>query len=330
VPATGIARSNLIGRTSRHSLAGKSPLEFTPHIDTTILLLWLLWLVGVLSGLFVPTAQASELKPATNAAFDRYIRATEAQMYSDAGMSEFLIVDRLPEEQRRSAYEQLRQGEVYIQELRTRERGQNIPVPSGLIHHWVGIIFIPNATLADVLAILHDYNRQAEIYKPDVRQSKVLEQTGDDADLFEQFYSKTIVTVVLNVHFHVVQRPVSATRFESASRSTRITEMIDPDNPAQGERPTGNDHGYMWRLNSYWRIEEKDGGVYVQNESVSLSRSMPVLTAWLIEPFTKSIPRDVLSRTLGDMRRAVEANAAKSKPESTREELPSSSAKPSR
>ncbi len=71
----------------------------------------------------------------------------------------------------------------------------------------------------------------------------------------------------------------------------------------------------MWRLNSYWRLEEKDGGIYVQNQSVSLSRTVPVLLAWLIEPLTKSIPREVLSRTLNDTRKAVEANAAKAKRE---------------
>lgn len=250
-------------------------------------------------------------------------------MDSADGMAHFLFVDRLPEEQRRAAYEQLRQGQVYIQELRTKENGQVIPIPSGLVHHWAGVIFIPNGTMAEVLAVLNDYDHQAEIYKPDVRQSKLVSETGDDAMLFEQFYSKTIVTVVLDAYFQVEQKRLSATRCESASRSTRIVELADPDNPAQGEQAAGKDHGYMWRLNSYWRIEEKDGGVYVQNESISLSRGMPVLLAWLIEPLTKSIPRDVLSRTLTDTRKAVEANAAKSKREaSPRPEAPSNSQNP--
>lgn len=278
--------------------------------------------------MFAPPAQASELKPATSAAFDRYIAATEAQRESDAGLAQFLIIDPLPDAQRQAAYDQLQQGQVYIQELRTREEGQSIPIPSGLIHHWAGVIFIPKATLPEILAVLNDYDHQADIYKPDVRQSKLLGQTGDDAEIFEQFYSKTIVTVVLNAYFHVVQRQLSSGRCESASRSTRVVEVMNPDTPEESVGAYGKDHGYMWRLNSYWRIEEKDGGVYVQNESVSLSRTMPVLLAWLIEPLTKSIPRDVLSRTLEDTRRAVEANAAKANTGSRKQERRAADATP--
>jgi len=325
VPATGIALSKTIGRHSRHSLDGKSSPEFTPNVYTAIVF-FCLGLVAVFSGLAVPGALASELKPATSAAFDRYIAATEAQMDSDAGPAQFLVVDRLPAEQRNAAYDQLRQGQAYILELRTKENGQAIPIPSGLVHHWAGVIFIPQATMAEVLAVQNDYDHQADIYKPNVRQSKLVSQSGDDAEVFEQFYSKTIITVVLNAYFHVERKQLSATNCESVSRSTRIVELADPDDPAQGEQPRGKDHGYMWRLNSYWRIEEKDGGVYVQNESITLSRTVPVLLAWLIEPLTKSIPRDVLSRTLNDTRKAVEANAAKSKRnEDTKPQGPSNS-----
>ncbi len=308
--ATAIHCSNLISHRSRRSAAAKPSIEFIPSASSVTLLFCALFVLC-----YVPGAQASELKPATNAAFDRYVAATEAQMDSQAGLAQFLLMDRLPLEQRRAAYDQLKQGLVFIQELRTKENGQSIPIPSGLVHHWAGVIFIPKATMADVLAVQNDYDHQADIYKPNVRQSKLISRSGDDAELFEQFYSKTIVTVVLNAYFHVEHRRLSSTRYESASRSTRIVELADPDNPAQGEQARGKDHGYMWRLNSYWRLEEKDGGIYVQNQSVSLSRTVPVLLAWLIEPLTKSIPREVLSRTLNDTRKAVEANAAKAKRE---------------
>lgn len=308
---------------SRISAADESWRDSTPQIYTAILLLW------ILSGLLVSAAQASELKPATNAAFDRYIAATEAQMESDEGPEKFLAVDRLPEPQRGAAYAQLQQGQVYIQELRTKDKGQSISIPSGLIHHWVGVIFIPKGTVPEVHGVLNDYDHQAEIYRPNVRESKLLSQNGDDAELFEQFYSKTIVTVVLNAYFRVVQKPLSPTRLESASRSVRIAEVTNPEGPEALERTDGKDHGYMWRLNSYWRIEEKDGGVYVQNESISLSRTVPVLLGWLIEPLTKSIPQDVLTKTLNDTRQAVEANAAKSNQAGSGEEPPPSSVKPS-
>ena len=260
-------------------------------------------------------ADPINLKAETATAFDRYIAASEAQMNGDAGLNHFLIVDRLPDSQRQAAYDQIQRGEIYIQELHTRQDGRSISIPSGRVHHWAGVIFIPKGTISSILAILNDYDNQANIYKPYVRQSRLVEQSGGDAKLFEQFYSKTIVTVVLNVYFDVTQTRIGSARVQSVSRSTRIDEVENPGD-LNGQEQTGvRDNGYMWRLNSYWRIEEKDGGVYVQNESISLTRTIPVLLAWLIEPLTKSIPRDVLTRTLTRTRDAVEANLEKTKKE---------------
>jgi len=248
---------------------------------------------------------ASNLKPETAAAFDRYIAATETQMDDAMHADRFLIVDRLPEPERRQAYEQLQRGEPFVEELQTRKNDDPIPVPGGLIHHWAGVMFIPKATLAKTAGVLNDYAHQPEIYKPDVRVAKLLEQHGDTSKIFEQFYSKSIVTVVLNVYFDVVQIPMGNTRSRSVSRATRIVEVENFGTPNERERTDGKDHGYMWRLNSYWRIEEKDGGVYVQNETISLSRTVPALLAWIINPLTKSIPRELLIRLLDDTRMAV-------------------------
>jgi hypothetical protein len=261
------------------------------------------------------SAGATDLKPATSAAFDHYVAVTES--VTDAEPGQFLVVDRLPDAQSQAAYSQLRRGEPYIEELRTKEDGHSIPIPSGLVHHWAGVIFIPKGTLAEVMAILQDYEEQPRIYKPDVRQSRLIGQHGDELDLFEQFYSKSIVSVVLNVNFHIVQTHMGSGRCQTISRSTRLVEVSDPGGPDEHELPEGRDHGYMWRLNSYWRIEEKDGGVYVQNESISLSRTIPTFFAWIIEPLTKSVPRDLLGRMLTNTRDAVMAAEEKEKQESS-------------
>ena len=270
------------------------------------------WVLAALAG---TPARAADAKPETLAAFHRYIAATEAQRSDDLRSDRFLFIDRLPDENRRQAYEQLKQGEVYIEELHTEEDHHPIAIPSGLVHHWAGIAFIPNGTIARVKAVLQDYDHQAEIYGPNVRKARLIEQEGDQAKIFEQFYSKSIITVVLNAYFDVAQTPIDSARAESVSRSTRILEVADFGSPSEHERTDGKDHGYMWRLNSYWRLQEKDGGVYVQNESISLSRTVPVLLAWIVNPLTKSIPHDVLSRTLLNTRKAVLAAAAP-KPES--------------
>lgn len=259
----------------------------------------------ILRGLAGTSASAAQLKPETVAAFEHYAALTEARMDDDLRLNQFLVMDRLPDMQRKEAYEQLQQGQIYVEEMHTREDHHPIHIPSGLIHHWVGVIFIPKSTLSETEAVLNDYANEPEIYKPEVRRAKLIERNGNESKICIQLYNKSIVTVVLNECSDVMETHIGSTRIQSISRSTRIVEVADPGSPDEHERADGNDHGYMWRLNSYWRLEEKEGGVYVQNESITLTRTVPALLAWLIDPLTKSIPRDVLSHLLTNTRDAV-------------------------
>ena len=255
--------------------------------------------------------RAAELKPDTAAAFDRYVRAMEVRMDEDTGRDQFLVVDRLPDARRTEAYAQLKNGQVYIEAMSAREGDRPIKVPSGLIHHWAGVIFIPKATFSEVTEVLRDYDCHEETYKPQIRKSKLIERNGDESKIYFQFFNHSIVTVILNANFDVRDTRFGSGRFQTVSRSTRIAEVENPDSPKEHEKTVGNDHGYLWRLYTYWRIEEKDGGVYVQNESVSLSRTVPVLLAFVVNPLVKSIPRNVLIHLLTDTRNAVEKAEAK-------------------
>jgi hypothetical protein len=263
------------------------------------------FLVAVLVG----PAQAAELKRDTAAAFDRYIRATEAQHAYDLPSGHFFIIDELAEASRRETYARLRRGHIYIEQLHTKEDGRPIPIPGGLVHHWVGVIFIPGANLSQVLGVLQDYDNHKNIYKADVRHSKLLERNGNESKIYIQFYRKSIVTVVINANFDVHYTIFGPTRALSQAYSTRIAEVENPDKSNERELPVGNDHGYLWRLDNYWRVEEKDGGTFLQVESVGLSRTIPAIFVWLINPLARNIPRAVLSNLLNATRRAVEQNA---------------------
>ena len=271
-------------------------------IRTSKLMSWLRWLVV---GVLVAPTQAAELKPDTTAAFDRYIRATEAHHADDLRSGHFLVIDRLPEVSQRETYARLHQGQVYTEQLQTKEDGRPIPIPGGLVHHWVGVIFMPGSTLSQVLAVLQDYDNHKNVYKPDVRRSKLLEHNGNEFKIYLQFYRKAVVTVVINANFDVHYAMSGPARALSQSYSTRIAEVENPDKANEHELPVGNDHGYLWRLDNYWCIEEKDGGTYVQVESVGLSRTIPAIFAWLINPLVRNIPRTVLSNLLNATRRAV-------------------------
>jgi hypothetical protein len=283
----------------RHSQTRKHTQSRKRTLQKLVLLFW------ILSGLFAISTSASELNPETIAAFERYIAATEARMDEDVGLHQFLAIDRLPDLERKEAYDQLQRGQAHIEELHTNEDHHPIHIPNGLIHHWAGVMFIPNATLAETSAVLQDYEHEPSIYNPEIRRSKLIERRGNRSKIYLQFYNKSIVTVVLDAYFDVVETHLGSTQLQSASRSTRIVEVVNPGSPDEHERTDGNDHGYMWRLYSYWRIEENGGGVYIQNESITLTRTVPVLLAWLINPLTKSIPRQVLLDMLTDTKKAV-------------------------
>lgn len=257
------------------------------------------------------SAGAAELKQETTEAFNQYVRVTEnrmAQGLRDGGT--FLWLDGFPEPQRGSRYAHLRQGEIIIERLETLERDRPIKVPDGLIHHWIALSFVPGVNLQQVLALLQDYDHHQAIYKPDVLRSRLLNADGNCFKVCLRLHQKAIITAVFNAEFEVTYFPVDESRTYSRSYSTRISELENPDRSDEREKPIGEDRGFLWRLNSYWRFQERDGGVYVQLESIALSRSVPALLAWVVNPLLKSVPREYLSRLLTSTRVALTNKSA--------------------
>ena len=254
---------------------------------------------------------AAELKQETSEAFDHYIRVTEDRMTEELHDGRaFLWLDGFAEPQRDRLNVQLRQGEIIVERLETLEKEKHIRVPNGLIHHWIALGFIPNTTLQQVLALLQDYDHHEVIYKPDVLHSKLLMADGNRFKVYMRLHQKAVITAVFNAEFNVSYFPVDGNRVYSQSYSTRIAEVENADRSNEREKPIGKDRGFLWRLYSYWRFQEKDGGVYVQLESIALSRSVPVLLAWVVNPLLKSIPREYLSRLLISTRAALTNKSA--------------------
>jgi len=260
-----------------------------------------IWLLASVS-----PADSTELKPEASQGFDRYSRLTEQRMRGElAPGGAFLWVDRLIEPGRSEAYSRLQRGEVISERLRTPDPSGRISTPGALIHHWVGTVFVPGASLRQVLALVQDYDHHAEYYKPEVEKSKTIERAGDDFKVFLRLRRKKIVTVVLDTEYSVHYHPLDAARAYSDSYSARISEVMHPDEPNEQARPSGEGEGFLWRLNSYWRFSEANGGVYIQCEAISLTRDIPTGLNWLIAPFVESIPKESLEFTLLATRSAV-------------------------
>ena len=272
-----------------------------------------------LANLFLPAPpagataepQPAKLKSETQEAFNRYVKLTEARNDAELKRGTALLwVDGLPEAKRAEAYDALRRGEVKMTKLETRDHGQVIPCPGGMTHHWAGVVFIPGAKLEDVLAVLEDYDRHSMYYAPDVERSKLESRQGDHFRVYLRFRRHKVVTVVLNTEHEVDYFHDGPAKAHSRSSAVRIAEVENAGAPNEREKPPGEDGGYLWRMETWWRMDEGDGGVYVQSEVVSLTRDIPTGLGWLIGPFVTSIPKETLDFTLEATRKAVQARKA--------------------
>jgi hypothetical protein len=248
----------------------------------------------------------SQLQHLTAEAFHRYVRLTAERSDSELKRGSGLLwIDGLPEAERARAYEDLKHGAVKMRKLETLDHGRTIETPGGLVHHWVGLAFIPGAKLHDVLDVLQDYDHHAVYYAPDVERSKLESRDGDHFRVFLRFRRHKVVTVVLNTEHDVHYFRDSPTRAHSRSSAVRIAQVENAGKSDEREKAPGNDDGFLWRMETWWRTVESDGGVYVQSEVVSLTRNIPAGLGWLIGPFVTSIPKETLAFTMEATRKAV-------------------------
>jgi len=251
------------------------------------------------------TTTAYSLRAATAQAFTRYLVNVESANTQTLGKGPFLWVDALNGEERKQALVKLQTGQVRLQRLSSKEQGRDPDVPGGMIHDWEGIVFIPSAKLDDVLHVLQDYNHHATYFAPDVENSRIESHDGDHYRVFMRFRREKIVTVILDTEHEVNYFRDSPTRAHSRSSAVRIVQVENPGEPNEKEKAPGEDDGFLWRMETWWRFEERNGGVYVQNEVVTLTRDIPTGLGWIIEPFITNIPRETLQFTLQATRKAI-------------------------
>ncbi|MGC2111677.1 MAG: hypothetical protein WA655_19330 [Candidatus Korobacteraceae bacterium] len=246
----------------------------------------------------VQTANIVQLKPRTLQAFDDYIRETEEAMQSSLhGRSAFLWSDGNSERAQHVA-----QGQVVAQ-LWTGNAP--VKVTNGLIHDWIGAAFAPETTVEQTLALLQDYDNHKKIYQPEVIDSKLINRHGNHFRIFLRLLKKKIITVVLDTDHDVHYAPVDEKRWTCRSYTTRIAEVEDAGTPKERVLEPDTGYGFLWRLDSYWRFDERKSGVYIECRAISLTRDIPLGLGWIIEPIIRKLPQESLIHTLEATRQAL-------------------------
>jgi len=259
-------------------------------------------IVMVNTWLALGTAAAADLKAETVTAFEQYVAQAESRINQEHGSPEsFLRIDSLPAAQRSEIEARLRQGDILIDKV-----GESpTKLPGALVHHWVGTAFVPSATLAQTLAVVRDYDHLWQYYQPEVVRSKLLSQQGDDLRISMRLRKHKAVTVVLDTEYAVHNGQLDPEHRYGISRSAHIVELANPDQADEHPLPEGHDHGFLWRLNTYWSYVQTSDGVFMQCEAISLTRDVPSGLGWLIGPFIHGLPRESLQFTLNSTRKAV-------------------------
>jgi len=256
--------------------------------------------------IFAAPLNAAELQPQTAQNYERYVALTQAQIDAELVRGNpYLWVELLPEPRRAAAEAQLRDGEVVIEHLETLDGGKSISVPGGMIHHWIATVFVPGATLAQTLAFMQDYNHNAEYFKPEILWSKILKHDGDDYFVQQRFYKKKIITTVMETDQHVHYHIVDSTRAWCRSHDSRIQEVDNPGRSDERMAPEGHDKGFVWKLNAFWRFEEKNGGTYLECQAISLSRDIPTGLGWMVGSMVANLSKESLTFTLTTTRNAL-------------------------
>ena len=249
------------------------------------------------------TADTWDLKPDTLAAFDRYVRLTEARMAAETGgKTPFLWLDRQTPAQHTDYVARLKRGEVVVSKLQTKDGGKDIDAPDGLLHHWIGTVFLPGVKLDRAIAFVQDYARYPELFAPIITRSKIVNHTGNTFNVQMRTTTKKVITVTLDGDYSVEYRSVAPNKMYTRSLGTNFYEVSDAGTSSETRREADKGTGYLWRLNTYCSFEERADGTYEQCESISLTRGIPFIVAPVVRPFTNSVPREALEHTLGRVR----------------------------
>jgi len=262
--------------------------------------------VELLSLLAAAAPAWAELRQDTLSAWNSYIQTVEARTNARLEPKRsFLWIDE--DSARRSV---VRNGEIVVD-----YGGANAlhPVNHGLIHDWMGGMFIAGASINDVFAVVRDYGQYREIFKPTVVASADLGARAEYS-IFSMQWTHTLLflTAALDAQYESRYFQFDSTRWYSLAYSTRLQEIVGYGSGSAQTFPPDQGPGFLWRLYGVTRYQQRDGGVYVESEVLALSRDIPLSVRWFVKPATEGLSRRSFAIALQQIRDAVRSRTSPS------------------
>jgi hypothetical protein len=239
----------------------------------------------------------TKLQPKTTEEFSVYAKKVEQQLQLRwEGRQPFLALNETPPDRAKVLH-----GELLI---RPGSKANPVSISRGLVHDWLGDVFIPNVTMSKVLAIMQNFDRHREIY-PEIIQSKLLRRNGDDLTGYWRLRQQSpLVPVALDVIQDAHYQQIGQGKWICRAYANDISEVDFPGTRHEKKFPPDEGDGFLWRLYAYWSLEATEGGVLAESRSLSLSRDIPFTLTWAIKPLLQNVPRESLESTLRNTRSA--------------------------
>ena len=257
----------------------------------------LVWVCAMAAAAMPAYAQiTTTLTPQTIAEFERYQAGVDSQIASQiSGAQPFLWIQQRTEERRRAEA-----GEVVTHAF-TGSNG--LSVTGGLVHDWVGVVYLKGLRLDAVKQFLLDTERHPRAYS-EVKAARTLSRSSDQSVTKLRMVKKKVLTVVLDAEYANQWQSPGPDKWAFSARSRKIEE-VERSGGEEKILAAGTGYGFLWRMNSQWLLREDDGGVWAELRVVSLSRDAPHGLGWMIKPMIRDFPAEGITSTLRQTQQAL-------------------------
>lgn len=238
--------------------------------------------ISFIGAVFLAAQFTTTLEAGTVAAFDKYFQKIDATMAARAASAN-PFAGKVP-------------GVTSYAE--GKEAG------NGMIHDWEAIEFIPGGKKDAVIAVLRDIPKHPSVYS-DVAEGRLEQGPNGSTIAIHRIKKKKVLEINLEMRYSVTPLPGPLDRYATRSIATEIVEIHDAGKPSEMRLPPGQDHGFLWRQNTFWILQETSEGLWMECRSVSLTRDTPFGLGWAIRPIVRDLPKEALQSLMSATKKAA-------------------------